>query len=400
VGNLRKYRGTGIFSAPSMPAIKGNFTLEFEDSGKYSMSMIPEDQIVAMKFTDSSLLKGSFKGTSSKPFFELEIETVYLSNVKMEAKEGQSLKMEFSFLIASPIKLLFIPIKLTEEVEFRRGLSNLLFYGTQMVQQGTYRVFGKTIWQLAGKVIILQQIADYKQVTEHLMEYRDVAVTCEIKMVGSLSELPAFTEISENLQNLFSLASANYITPMYEDVYFNGQISSSTLFPLKTYSFSGRPSLIDNTIIENHEFKDFIDTTYQNYVNLRNNMGLPYFIEFFTTSKMYSPLEVEYILSTTSFECLESYFRSWQSFRETDNLKRKITRMSNHFGFAVDDSILEPYRICRNSLTHEGKFPAGSDSVASTMALRNLIDRFVLTILGYRNKPYYNAITRNKDIVP
>lgn len=126
------------------------------------------------------------------------------------------------------------------------------------------------------------------------------------------------------MQSLFSLASANYITPIYEDVYFNGQLSASTLFPLKTYLFSDRPSLIDSTILGNHEFKDFVDTTYQNYLTLRDNMGLPYFIEFFTTSKMYSPFEVEYILSTIAFECLESYFRNWQRLQSIEGLKGKL----------------------------------------------------------------------------
>lgn len=74
--------------------------------------------------------------------------------------------------------------------------------------------------------------------------------------------------------------------------------------------------------------------------------------------------------------------------------------MCNYFGFTVTDTILEPYRVCRNSLTHEGKFPAGSNNVALTMTLRNLIDRFILTILGYRNKPYFDVISRAKDNVP
>ncbi len=218
-------------------------------------------------------------------------------------------------------------------------------------------------------------------------------------MSGLFDESSAFHEVSENLQNLLSLASGNYNTALYEDVYLNGQLSATTLFPLKTYLFSDRQSLIDNRF--GNELKDFVETTYPNYVILKGDLGLPYFLEFFITSKMYSPLEVEYILSATAFECLEDYFRNWQHLPEIrNNLKAKIRRMCAHFGFSVTEAELEPYRLCRNNLSHAGKFPSGSNNLAATMQLRNLIDRFVLTILGYRNRPYFNAISGNRENVP
>jgi hypothetical protein len=187
---------------------------------------------------------------------------------------------------------------------------------------------------------------------------------------------------------------------LYEDVYSTDVLCETTLLPLKTHTFSNHPSLIDNSPYGNKEFKDFIDTTYSSYVNLRDNIGLPYFIEFFTISKMYSPLEVEYVLATTAFECLESYFRNWKSLPELGDLKGKIGRMCSDFAFTVTPAELESYRICRNSITHEGKFPDGTDKVLATMELRNLMDRFILTILGYRNKRYYNVLKSDKDLVP
>ncbi len=77
-------------------------------------------------------------------------------------------------------------------------------------------------------------------------------------MSGLFDESSAFHEVSENLQNLLSLASGNYNTALYEDVYLNGQLSATTLFPLKTYLFSDRQSLIDNRF--GNELKDFVET--------------------------------------------------------------------------------------------------------------------------------------------
>jgi len=392
---LREYEGIGIFTVPDMPPIRGNFILQYENTGKYSISLIPENQREALRFLNLPVTIGRFSGTSNSPLYQLEIERIYLNNINLTS--GKPIR--FSFQIFSTIVISYFPLNPADRIEFRRGLTNLLFWGTEIIQQGEHMVRGKITWILQGNDITLEQVQNYRDVSKHLNEFKDVDVTSELKINGTFNQLASFKEISDNLQNLFSLASANFITTLYEDIYLNGQLSATTLFPLKTYTFSNRPSLVDCS--NGHEFKDFIDIIYPNYLNLRNNLGLSYFIEFFTTSKMYSPLEVEYILATTSFECLESYFRNWRGLREASGgLKGKITILCNHFGFTATDAELESYRLCRNSLTHEGKFPAGSDSVASTMALRNLMDRFVLTILGYRNKPYFNTITRNKEMVP
>ena len=382
-----------------MLAIRGNFTLHYEESGKYSMNLVPDDQILALQYANLPLVMGRFTGNSTNPVFEIEIEALYLNHISMGSRREGSLNLEFSFQIFSPIRVSYIPNDPVDVVEFKRGIANLLFWGTEVVQRDNHRVLAKITWHLAGNDVVLEQLPSYETISHHLAEYKDVAVTCELKMVGNYNQLAAFDQTAENLQTLLSLASANFITAIYEDIYFNGQISVSTLFPLKTYLFSDRQSLIDNRI--GNELKDFVNTTYQSYVNLKDNLGLPYFIEFFTTSKMYSPLEVEYILSATAFECLEDYFRRWQHLREIKlDLKGKIARMCSYFGFTVTDSVLEPYRVSRNSLSHTGKFPAGSNNVALTMTLRNLIDRFILIILGYRNKRYYNALIGDWDTVP
>jgi hypothetical protein len=398
---MREYHGLGTVTIPNVPALKGHFDLMFQSNGKAELSFIPEDQVQGLALTKMPDESGTFSGTSTNPICEIKIEKLFLTNVNADIKVDKPLALDLSFHIFSPIEITYIPIKMDDSVLFTRGLSNLLFSGTEIVQRGaSTRVFGKTTWQITEKNVTLIQLPDYEEITKHLTSEKDVAVTCELKIESKLKEYAAFSEMAENLQNLFSLASANYVTTIYEDVFLGDQLCKSTLFPLKTYLFSNRPSLIDNTIHGNHEFKDFIIIAYPNYVNLKTNLGLTYFIEFFTTSKMYSPLEVEFILATTAFECLESYFKRWQSLGDEKGLKAKLTRMFSHFVFVASASELESYRVCRNSLTHEGKFPDDKDKFLSTMELRNLIDRFILTIMGYRNKAYYNYIKRDKDIVP
>ena len=362
------------------------------------MAIVPDDANAAMKYQKLPFIFGKFFGVSAKPSYEVEIETIYLSRFKLNSGAGKP-PIALSFQIFSPIKVSVSPMQSTDNVEFRRGISNLQFWGIQMVQRGSHMTLSSISWQLDGKNTTLEQLPSYTDILEHLKEFKDVAVTSELRMKENYSQLAVFREIADNLQNLFSLASANYNTAIYEDIYLGGQLSASMLFPLKTYIYSDRPQLIDCSI--GQELKDFIDTTYRPYVTYKKNLGLSYFIEFLTTSKMYSPLEVEYVLQTTAFECLENYFKNWRRLPEIKNdLKKKIVRMFDYFGFAITPKELEDYRLCRNSVSHEGKFPIGYSGAMSTMQLRNIIDQFILTILNYINKPYYNSATRSKDIVP
>ncbi len=394
---MREYQGIGEVTIPNIGIIKGEFSLKFESSGKpilYLKTEMAKEkifQLLAMPF-------GPFKfsGSSNYPYYMVEIEKIYKKSVNSQG--------EFSFHIFHDVKITYKELDEDQEVELRFGISNLLFYGTEGITEGSNWRLGKISWRINGKDISLEQLPDFEKIKEVLIEEKSVCITSELKTKCKPEDMEESTQICKNLQGLFSIATGNYVTALYQDIYCDGKLCRTVLLPRKTYTYSNWPYLIDSSVQDRYEFRDFINITYQNYVDLKDNLGLSYFVEFFTTSKIYSPLEVEYLLSTTAFECLEGYFRRWKSlsrisFKE-GGLKEKIRRMCRNFSFSVTESELETYPSCRNSIAHEGKFPATVDKVISLMELRNLMDRFILTILGYRNKPYYNVVKRDKDMVP
>ncbi len=140
---MRRYQGYGTYTAQGMPTIEGNFTLEFEDNGKYSMQLIPENLTNAVQYMKLPFTLGKFSGSSSNPYSKIEIDTIYLNSVKIGSKVGTHV----SFQIFSPIKVSIIPQKSEDVVEFKRGITNFLFWGTEIIQQGTYMTRGKTTWQ-------------------------------------------------------------------------------------------------------------------------------------------------------------------------------------------------------------------------------------------------------------
>jgi len=298
--------------------------------------------------------------------------------------------------IFHPVKIIYKQRK-NEKIEVCRGLSNLIVYGTKSIQYGKSWIMGKTKCILDKREVQLNQLPDFKKIIEHVKKFKDVRITCELRLEGNYDEIDFIRNICENVQHLCSLASGNFVTAMYEDIYLNEKLYETTLLPLKTYPFSNNIPLIDTSLHGRDEFKTFLETTYLDYLKFKSVLGLDYVIEFFTSSKIYSPLEAKYLLATTAFECLENYFRHWKSLNEIRSLKTKMSRMFTFFGFNFTNTELESYRKNRNSIIHEGRFPSSTNSFTAAMELRNLIERFLLFLLGYKNKPYYNVINQKKE---
>jgi len=388
---MREYTGTGTLQFPNIPIAKGTFKLVFEDSGKTSLFFTPTN--AGSQLMTLPRNSGKFIGTSSNPQCNIEISTVYLSNVTIDTR-GYRIEAK----IFHPVKIIYQQLT-NEKVKLCRGLSNLIVYGTENIQYGKSWIRGKTKCILDTREVQFIQLPDFKKIIDHLKDTKGVRTTCELRLKGKYGEVNVLRNICENVQNLSSLASGNYVTAMYEEIYMGENLCEATLLPLKTYPFSNSIPLIDTSLHGGDEFKTFLETTYSDYIRLNNVLGLSYVIEFFTSSKIYSPIEVKFLLATTAFECLENYFRRWRCLNDLTSLKRKMSRMFNHFGFNFTNTELDSYRNNRNSIIHEGKFPSSTSGLAATMELLNLIERFILHILGYTNNPYYNVVNQQKELL-
>jgi len=111
---------------------------------------------------------------------------------------------------------------------------------------------------------------------------------------------------------------------------------------------------------------------------------------------MYLPMELQYSMSATSLECLEYYFRTGQSLEEIPPLNDKTERLLNYFHVTHNITEVQINRI-RNRIVHMGKFPQNVDGFKALIKLRNLLDRTLLVILGYKGKPYYNIVLGKKE---
>jgi hypothetical protein len=391
---MREYEGRGTLHFPWSPVIKGTFKLTFKDNGKTSLEFNPES-VIHPELLNLPWDAGRFTGESLDSTYTIFIDKIYLVRASNILTDDTRLKLD----IFNPIKITYKDIKDDDEVELAHGLSNFLFYGMETTQRGQEWVRDTVRCILNGQEIRLIQLPDFEKIEENLKEFRDVRATCELKVKGKCKDLGSLRELSRNTQFLCSLASGNYVTEMYEDIFKEKILLETHLFPLKTYPFSNVEPLIDTSLHGIKEFKEYLEGTYQEYTKLKESLGLPYVIEFFITSKLYSPMEVEFLLTTTTLECLESYFADWKKFGpERISMKKKTRRMLDEFKVPYSSGELE-FDYIRNFIVHEGRFPPYCERFKALLGLRNLVDKLFLGILSYRGKPYYNIAKQKKDFL-
>jgi hypothetical protein len=343
-----RYSGTGTFSFHGFPSISGNFSLIFENDSKATLWLVTNN-VAAMQITKVGLIAGSFIGTSLKPKCNIEIDTLYFN--KANFNSTANFQGTFEFTLYHTVKITYRKLNSSESVRLRRSLANFIFYGTQRIRKkNSVLLYTKTWINVSGRRVCLVQAPDFKKRVENLKKNQSVLETCRLWIRGKFGNLKSIEEICQNIETLCSLASGNYVVPLYEDVFKKGRLCISYLFPLKTYPFSKSQSSIDLSLHGSQDLKIFLEKTYSNYVTIRDFLGLPYVAEFFISSKMSLPLEAKYILMSTAFECLKRYYRDWRGFPKINDLVIKIRRILNDVLPVIHTyTEIKSYRDNRNS---------------------------------------------------
>lgn len=134
----------------------------------------------------------------------------------------------------------------------------------------------------------------------------------------------------------------------------------------------------------------------------KEKLGLNVVIEYYITSRIVRPLEAGYLLGAVTFECIESYlsayFRERNEERDLSTFKSKTRALFDEFGITYSEDELDFVRI-RDGIVHSGRFPKGKNSLEEYYKLINLLDRTLLTLLGYKGNPYSNIARQTKEIL-
>lgn len=129
----------------------------------------------------------------------------------------------------------------------------------------------------------------------------------------------------------------------------------------------------------------------------KNTLGLDIVIEYYVHSKLMNVIELSYLLGAVGMECLKSYLSGYfQAKNKSADLGSFAKALQ-----ALFEDILMPYQqskldfiSIRDKIVHTGRFPPNVNPVEDYRKLINLYERVILTILGYRGKPYLNTTKR------
>lgn len=395
---MRKYFGTGKLTFPKIGNFDGSFSLVFDDSGRAVLELEPikVDKALANLINKKDHPVGSFKGKMTQPSGTLKVSEIHFGRY---IQTGATYKLSFDLF--HPIFAEFGALNSNDEIEVRFGLTNFLFYGTEITKRGKEYRRDAIKLVVEDQKVRLVQIGEFKEIEDHLKKEKNVRVTSELLTVLKFGRIKNIETMSENLQLLCSLASGNYVTSLYEDILKDGQLMKSTLFPLKTYQYSPIRGPIDISLFGAKELKSFLESSYANFIKYKSNLGLNVVIEYAVTSRIFQPLELAYLLGTTTLECLESYLPKFLDRPEIEDwcFRNKTKKLCHAFGIEYNNSDLE-FIKSRNSIVHTGRFPKNVDKVKSYYKLVNFIDRTLLTILGHKGQLYVNILNNKKEKLP
>lgn len=242
---------------------------------------------------------------------------------------------------------------------------------------------------------------------------------------------------------MISYSCRNRISFIYEDYYFENRLFKTILNPLLTKEFNTKEnSLIDSNHIGNCNLKSYLELTYPKYSEFKNQFGLNVVISLYLELLTIKYVDMQFLLAVTALETILNGYAEMR--QETGNpTTRSILRRNkkktieilenydinnNEIACKIAEKISNPslnihdklndfindddfqvelnefdrdFIFIRNKIAHTGKFPKkirynGTEREISLGEEFNrliyLLDRIILTILKYKEKPFYDKL--------
>lgn len=401
---MRKFQGFGKIQVEGIGTFEGNYVLHFRNDGRTNIIFdigphLSEVTPFINKLKCSVTLFGQFSGTTDKPGTTIEAPKVFFKGVSFGFQKDETFA-QLEFRIFQPIIINYEPIYPLDEVEIKYGLTNFLFFGQEVTRRGNKFSRDTIRIEVESREIRFTQLENYKEIESQFKERKEVQITSEMIMKAKYNELSDIDEISNNLRWLCSLASANYVTDLYQDIYKEDILAKTILKPSKTFPYNMATPPIDTSIRGNGELGSFLRITYPKFTELKDELGLEIVIEYYVLSRIGLLLEIRFLVGVITFECIESYlssyFRSRDIEKDLTSFKSKTIALLDEFGVSYDEDEMK-IKDTRDKIVHTGKFPSGKIPHEEYKKIINLLDRTLLTILGYKGNTYYNLNSRARE---
>lgn len=340
-------------------------------------------------------------------------------------------KCQMSLKVIREVAVRFFDICKDDVLTSLWGLTNMEFAGCEASIIG--RTYNDNFSVSAnGFRFKFYHIDNYKQKIEQLNLSGGVNVTAEVITAIKYSELTNAESTLDRLCILLTMASLNWVTPMYKDILKDGKTMESYIFPHKTFSFVKADYVIDSTSRNPCQTRAFLELAIKKYWELEGDFGLRFVIEYYISAVRQLNSEDKFIIGFVALECLASYVPDYaKKFGDTletnavaNNEKRikgilskfntdlspqiihaladaltykhvgikaRMRYLLSKFDVKIDDGLLNSVVNLRGVLFHTG---IDKERLASEQYrnLFSIIERTLLIMLGWRGHEYINKI--------
>ena len=393
---FRSYDGKGTISFDFGLSLDSEFKVIEKPDGRiriFLTTYLSPANARVMQENEKRIPHANLVGSVRTPNGKLDAQDLYLDKIHIRGEKNKPVFMNLEFVVFSPVRIEYSELHQSDEVKVHFFLTNFLFNGCDWSIIGNERIRDKFTVRLDEKDITFRQIENYKEISTRLQETRGIAPTSYASTSFSFAEMNENNELVFDLTNLLSLATGTYVGVICKDVIKEGALAATFLLPYKTFSLNKSDPLIDPRNLSNCDLKKFLEITYPQYYNQKDELGLDVVIEYYVYMKLMRIMQVKYLLSAITFECLTSYlsdyFKRRKKVAKLNSFKNKLKALFSEFRVKFNEEELNFVGI-RDKIVHTGRFPTGTDSSVECRKLIHLLDRTLLTILRYKGNPFLN----------
>lgn len=451
---VKEYSGFGKFkfSYDKDIIVDSNFSLNQYSDGKIiincEVSIFSQEYVEIMNMNGRGLINVSMGGEVKNPQGKMIINRAFIDKLTTKFNKADSIAT-CSIVLKSfdVVELNFLDDKEMENLELHSGLTNFIFGGCERYDtgKGGFRV-DRFRCKIKNFEAIFVQKEDYKRIADELKEKKGKLVTSEIIINFSIKEESKIKEILDNVTMLLSYSTRTLVSPIYEDYFNEDKLVKTRLKPILTTRYNHRSQVISSDHLGNCHTKEFLELVYDKYTKLKKELGFDVVIGYYLESSIATYLEMRFLLGFVCLECLLGHFE--EKLKEEGNplltssikmnkskimkvLQKKNTPLAEDLLDEIVKTVSYPspflndklqelirkYNInqnkfddelnqIRNKIVHIGKFPnfvksGGNDRTIKPLEeyhrLIYFLDRIILTLLGYSEKPFQNVLNCYKE---
>ena len=382
------------------------------------------------------------------PSGKIKVEDAYVTNLSIDYDKKIGTIIKLKLIIFNLVEIIYTQIiSETRNITAYAGLTNFVFGGCN------------TILSIADSIkvefeefeVYFIQNENYKEQVKYLEnKEKTILVTSEAFIEYSKMEQINFPEIMTHLSDLLSYPSRNRITHIYEDYYLEGKYLKTILRPAITKEYHKGDTLIDFTHLDKCNLKFYLESCFKTYLESLDNFAFNIIFTFYLEAVTHNYQDISFLLGTTTLETILNGYAEMrkeegnliigsnlkQNKKEVikileknlidnpDEIAEKIVDKISYPHPTVNDKLSglikderfsmklhkydRDFMNIRNKIAHTGKFPETINSsgkerdislVTELNRLIYLLDKIILTILDYTDKPFLNKLTGKLDIL-